>query len=252
MRAVPDRGPGIAGPAQHDDGARTVSGPTRPVRVLVADDQEIVRDGLCLLLGMLGIEVIGSAVDGTDAVCQAVATEPDVVLMDLSMPNCDGIEATRRIVRHQPDVRVVVLTAFSEDDNVFAALRAGARGFLTKNASAGEILQAITAVCAGDAQLDPSVQRRLVEAVVRGEHVGGPGASQDADDHPDLARDGLTQREVEVLTEIAAGLSNAEIAGKFRISGATVKSHINHLLTKTGTRDRAQLVAYAFRHGLAV
>jgi DNA-binding NarL/FixJ family response regulator len=225
----------------------------RAVRVLVADDQKVVRDGLCLLLGMLpGIAVIGTAVDGTDAVRQTVAGEPDVVLMDLNMPNCDGVEATRQIVGQQPDVRVVALTAFSDDDSVFAALRAGARGFLTKNASAGEILQAITAVCAGDAQLDPSVQRRLVEAVVRGEHVGGPGVAADADDPDDPARDGLTQREVEILTEIAAGLSNAELAGKFRISGATVKTHINHLRAKTGARDRGQLVAYAFRHGLAV
>jgi DNA-binding NarL/FixJ family response regulator len=226
--------------------------PGGSVRVLVADDQKVVRDGISLLLGMLpGIEVIGTAVDGTDAVRQAAAAGPDVVLMDLHMPNCDGVEATRRIVAEQPDVRVVVLTAFSDDDSVFAALRAGARGFLTKNASAGEILQAISAVCAGEAQLDPSVQRRLVEALVRGEHVGVPGAGREAGGHSDLDRDGLTQREVEILTEIASGLSNTEIAGKFRISGATVKSHINHLLTKTRSRDRGQLVAYAFRHGLA-
>ena len=230
---------------------RMVPGPATSVRVLVADDQKVVRDGICLLLSMLGIEVTGAAIDGTDAVRQAAAAAPDVVLMDLYMPNCDGVEAIRQIVGRQPDVRVVALTAFSDDDLVFAALRAGARGFLTKDASAGEILQAISAVCAGDAQLDPSVQRRLVEAVVRGEHVGVPGASPDADGHADLARDGLTQREVEVLSEIAAGLSNPEIADKFRISGATVKSHINHLLTKTGMRDRAQLVGYAFRHGLA-
>jgi DNA-binding NarL/FixJ family response regulator len=226
--------------------------PGGSVRVLVADDQKVVRDGISLLLGMLpGIEVIGTAIDGTDAVRQAAAAGPDVVLMDLHMPNCDGVEATRRIAGQQPDVAVVVLTAFSDDDSVFAALRAGARGFLTKNASAGEILRAVSAVCAGDAQLDPSVQRRLVEALVRGEHVGVPGAGPDAGGHPDLDRDGLTQREVEVLTEIASGLSNTEIAGKFRISGATVKSHINHLLSKTRSRDRGQLVAYAFRHGLA-
>jgi len=138
----------------------------------------------------------------------------------------------------------VVLTGFAHDDPVFAALRAGARGCLTKDA--GEVLQAMPAVRAGEAQLGPSVQRRLSEAMVRGERVGVPGASQ-----ADAAPDGLTQREVEVLTEIAAGLSNAEIAGKFRISGATVKTHINYLLTKTATRDRGQLVGYAFRHGLA-
>ena len=218
-----------------------------PVRVLVADDQKIVRDGLSLLLGMLpGVEVIGTAVDGTDAVRQAEAALPDVVLMDLIMPNCDGVEATRLIARQQPDVQVVVLTAFSDDDSVFAALRAGARGYLTKNAGAGEILQALSAVRAGEAQLDPSVQRRLVEAVVSGESLSGPGIRG-----PAGPPDGLTEREIEVLTEIGAGLSNAEIAGKLRISGATVKSHINHLLGKTGLRDRGQLVGYAFRHGLA-
>ena len=219
-----------------------------PVRVLVADDQKVVRDGLSLLLGMLpGVEVIGTAVDGTDAVRQAAAALPDVVLMDLIMPNCDGVEATRLIARQQPDVQVVVLTAFSDDDSVFAALRAGARGYLTKNAGAGEILQALSAVRAGDAQLDPSVQRRLVEAVVSGEPPGGAGIPPVPAGPPD----GLTEREIEVLTEIGAGLSNAEIAGKLRISGATVKSHINHLLAKTGSRDRGQLVGYAFRHGLA-
>ena len=207
-----------------------MSADAAPVRVLVADDQKVVRDGLSLLLGMLpGVEVIGTAVDGTDAVRQAEAALPDVVLMDLSMPNCDGVEAIRLIARHQPDVRVVVLTAFSDDDSVFAALRAGARGYLTKNAGAGDILQALSAVRAGDAQLDPSVQRRLVEAVVSGEPPGGSGAPPAPPGPPD----GLTQREVELLTEIGAGLSNAEIAGKLRISGATVKSHINHLLAKT-------------------
>ena len=222
-----------------------------PVRVLVADDQKVVRDGLCVLLGLLpGIDVIGTAVDGTDAVNQAVAATPDVVLMDLYMPNCDGVEATRRIVEQQPRVRVVVLTAYSDDESVFAALRAGARGFLTKNAGAADILQAVSAVNEGNAQLDPSVQRRLVDAFASGARVGVPGPQGDGDGG-DMTPDGLTPREVEVLTEIAAGLSNAEIAGKFRISGATVKTHINHLLAKTGARDRAQLVAYAFRRGLA-
>jgi DNA-binding NarL/FixJ family response regulator len=222
--------------------------PAAPVRVLVADDQKVVRDGLCLLLGMLPeIEVIGTAVDGADAVRQAMAAEPDIVLMDLHMPNCDGVEATRRITRDRPGVRVVVLTAYSDDDSVFAALRAGARGFLTKNADTSEIFRAVSAVCAGDAGLDPSVQRRLVEAIASGARVGVPGMVE----RGNTASDGLTEREIEVLTEIGAGLSNAEIAGKLRISAATVKTHINHLLAKTGTRDRAQLVAYAFRKGLA-
>jgi DNA-binding NarL/FixJ family response regulator len=219
----------------------------------VADDQRVVRDGLCLLLGMLpGLEVIGTAIDGNDAVYQAMTAVPDIVLMDLHMPNCDGIEATRRIVQGEPRVRVVVLTGFSDDDSVFAALRAGARGFLTKNAGAGDILRAVSVVHAGDAELDPSVQCRLVEAIAKGAPAAVPDTARGTGDQGDPALGCLTQREVEVLTEIAAGLSSAEIADKFRISGATVKTHINHLLAKTGMRDRAQLVAYAFRQGLAV
>ena len=141
------------------------------VRVLVADDQKVVRDGLCLLLGMLpGIDVVGTAIDGADAVRQAVIAAPDIVLMDLNMPNCDGAEATRLIVREQPAVRVVVLTAYSDDDSVFSALRAGARGFLTKDAERGEILQAVSAVHAGDAQLDPCGAAQAG----RGVHPGGP------------------------------------------------------------------------------
>ena len=236
------------------------------IRVLVADDQKVVRDGLCLLVGMLpGVTVIGAAVDGEDAVRQARQDVPDVVLMDLHMPNCDGVEATRRIVRDQPSVRVVVLTAYSDDERVFGALRAGARGYLTKDASAGEILQAVATVCAGNAQLDPSVQRMLVDAIAQGARVGlagfgvagtgvasigvaGAGGSLGGRHKAALA--GLTEREVDVLTAIGGGLSNAEICARFRISPATVKTHVNHLLAKTGMRDRAQLVGYAFRQNL--
>lgn len=236
------------------------------IRVLVADDQKVVRDGLCLLVGMLpGVEVIGAAVDGEDAVRQARRHVPDVVLMDLRMPNCDGVEATRRIVRDQPSVRVVVLTAYSDDERVFGALRAGARGYLTKDASAGEILQAVATVCAGNAQLDPSVQRMLVDAIAQGARVGladasapgtevtGPGvagAGGGPGGRRKAALAGLTEREVDVLTAIGGGLSNAEICARFGISPATVKSHVNHLLAKTGMRDRAQLVGYAFRQDL--
>ena len=240
------------------------------IRVLVADDQKVVRDGLCALLGMLpGIQVIGAAVDGADAIWQARRHVPDVVLMDLHMPNCDGVEATRRIVHDQPSIRVVALTAYSDDERVFGALRAGARGYLTKDASAGEIFQAVSTVCAGNAQLDPAVQRILVDAIARGARIGladagqvgatmagAPGAAGVAGPGGGLVggnettADGLTQREVDVLAAIAAGLSNAEIAGRLRISQATVKSHVNHLLAKTGMRDRAQLVGYAFRRDL--
>jgi DNA-binding NarL/FixJ family response regulator len=221
--------------------------PAQSIRVLVADDQKIVREGVAALLGMLpGIEVVGTAADGADAVRQALAAQPDVVLMDLNMPGCDGVEATRRISREQPWVRVVVLTAYCDDNSVVAALRAGALGFLTKDAGAAEIFSAVSAVAAGEAQLDPSVQRRLVEAFNRGERAGFPGAAE----RGQAADDGLTPREMQVLRELAAGLSNAEIAAKLVVSPATVKTHINHMLTKTGGRDRAQLVAYAFRRGL--
>ena len=221
--------------------------PARHIRVLVADDQKVVRDGIASLLGLLpGIEVVGTASGGTEAIRLALATGPDVVLMDLSMPGCDGAEATQRIVRERPGVRVVVLTAYSDDESVARALRAGALGFLTKDAGADEIFRAIGAVAAGDAQLDGSVQRRLVEAFTRGERAGFPGASPPAGPAPDQ----LTRRETDVLTEVAAGLSNEEIAAKLVVSAATVKTHINHLLAKTGSRDRAQLVGYAFRWGL--
>jgi DNA-binding NarL/FixJ family response regulator len=213
------------------------------IRVLVADDQKVVRDGLAMLLGLLdGIEVIGTAVDGADAVRQALTAEPDIVLMDLNMPTVDGVEATRRLVEAGARARVVVLTTYADDDWVFRALQAGARGFLTKDAGAEEIQQAITTVAAGQAQLDPSVQRRLLEALASGAKLGVEPAGTPVDD-------GLTAREAEVLVEIAQGRSNGEIATRLFVSEATVKTHINHLLAKTGCRDRAALVAYAYRTG---
>jgi len=237
-------------------------GDGRPVRVLVADDQRVVRDGLLLLLSLLpGIEVVGAAADGEGAVSQALTVAPDVVLMDLHMPVCDGVEATRRLAAARPGIPVVVLTSYDDDDSVFAALRAGARGFLTKDAGAADIARAVTDVCAGAAQLDPSIQRRLVDAIARGDDLGGPARTRAAGGRaasgargqagPGPPPGGLTRREAEVLTEIAAGLSNAEIAAKLVVSDTTVKTHVNHLLAKTGMRDRAQLVAYAFRLGLA-
>jgi DNA-binding NarL/FixJ family response regulator len=222
---------------------------TSPIRVLVADDQKIVRDGLAMLLGYLpGIEVVGTAVDGADAVAQARAMRPDIVLMDLNMPGTGGVEATRQLAEFAPDVRVVVLTTYSDDESVFAALQAGARGYLTKDAGAEEISRAIVSVASGDAQLDPSVQRRLLDALAKGSSLDlGSGIAAAPSEMPDE----LTAREVDVLIEIAAGLSNAEIAATLFVSEATVKTHINHLLAKTGHRDRAQLVGYAFRRGLA-
>jgi DNA-binding NarL/FixJ family response regulator len=156
------------------------------------------------------------------------------------------VEATRRLVEAGARARVVVLTTYADDDWVFRALQAGARGFLTKDAGAAEIEQAITTVAAGQAQLDPSVQRRLLEALASGAQLGVAGPTAGAP-----PADGLTAREAEVLVEIAAGLSNAEIAGRLFVSEATVKTHVNHLLAKTGCRDRAALVAYAYRTGRA-
>ena len=204
--------------------------------VVLADDQRVVREGLATLLGLLpGIEVVGTASDGEEAIALVESLHPDVILMDLRMPRCDGVAATRRLRERRSTTHVVVLTTYADDRSVVEALRAGARGFLTKDAGAEEIERAIAAVVRGDAAIDPAVQRHLVDAV----------AGQ-----PDLP-DGLTPREVEVLTLIAQGLSNREIAARLYVTEATVKSHINHLFTKTGVRDRAQAVSYAHKQGLA-
>jgi DNA-binding NarL/FixJ family response regulator len=212
------------------------------IRVLVADDQKVIREGLTALINLLpGITVVGAAIDGDDAVRQAAQLRPDVVLMDLNMPRCNGVEATERLGRVQPGTAVVALTTYSDDAWLFSALQAGARGFLTKDAGADEIGRAITDVAAGHAQLDPAVQRRVLDAL----HGAKPPVA--AGQVPDE----LTPREAEVLTHIAAGLSNDEIAAALFVSEATVKTHINHIFAKTGLRDRAQLVGYAFRSGLA-
>jgi DNA-binding NarL/FixJ family response regulator len=217
------------------------------VRVLIVDDQKVVRDGLAMILGFLdGISVVGLAVDGADAVRQAQRLHPDVVLMDLHMPVLNGVEATAILGREEPACRVVVLTTFADDEWVFSALRAGAKGFLTKDADADEIRKALLTVAGGEAQLDPTVQRRLLEALGRSE-----GKALNAPGLPAAVPGGLTPRELDVLALIAEGLSNTEIAGRLFVSDSTVKTHINHLLAKTTLRDRAQLVAYAFRQGLA-
>jgi DNA-binding NarL/FixJ family response regulator len=230
------------------------AGLSDPIRVLVADDQRVVRDGLVLLLGLLPqVEVVGTAANGEEAVDQATARQPDVVLMDLRMPRCDGVEATRRLRERAPGVRVIVLTTYADDRSVIEALRAGARGYLTKDAGAAEIRQALQQVVSGQAVIDPAVQHHLVDAIAvepAGAGPGGPAPAAAAGPQAPPLPGGLTPREAEVLALIAEGLSNAEIASRLVVSEATVKSHVNHLLAKIGARDRAQAVGYAYRHGL--
>jgi DNA-binding NarL/FixJ family response regulator len=214
------------------------------IRVLIADDQRVVREGLMMLVGLIdGVDVVGTAADVLEAVERAAREHPDVVLMDLRMPGMEGAEATRQIRAALPDTQVLVLTTYADDESLFPALRAGARGYLTKDASAEEIEQAIRTVAAGRTHLDPAVQQRLVAAVLD----PAPGVPT----HADVLPDELSPREAEVLRLIAAGLSNHEIAAALFVSTATVKTHVNHILSKTGARDRAQVVRYAYQHGMA-
>ena len=220
---------------------------TEPIRVLIADDQRVVRDGLSMLVALIdGVEVVGTACDGAEAVQLAAAHRPDVIMMDLRMPGTDGIAATADLRERQPATRVLVLTTYADEDAIVPALRAGARGYLTKDASAEQIEAAIHAVHAGQTYLDPAVQERLVAAVVSQPAGAAPGPGTER-----KLPDGLTAREAEVLTLLASGLSNAEIAGRLFLSNATVKTHINRIFAKTGARDRAQAVRYAYRHGMA-
>jgi len=215
-----------------------------PLRVLVADDQHVVREGLALLIGLLdGVEVIATAADGLDAVELALLHRPDIVVMDLRMPRLDGAQATARIRAELPYTQVLVLTTYADDDALFPALQAGARGYLTKNATAEEIQHALHAVAHGQTHLAPEVQQRLVAAVLDARAAAPTSAAK--------LPDGLSPREAQVLALIAAGLSNTDIAHELVLSSATVKTHVNHILAKTGARDRAQAVHYAYDHGLA-
>jgi DNA-binding NarL/FixJ family response regulator len=219
------------------------------VRVVLADDQRLVRESLATLLGLLdGIELLATASDGEEALALTAEHGPDVVLMDLRMPRMDGIEATRRLRESHPDVRVIALTTYADDESVLGALRAGARGYLTKDASSQDIRAAILTVAAGDAALDPAVQSHVVAALAGD---GARAAVPDSPQAPELPDD-LTPREAEVLSLIAEGLTNAEIAERLVISPTTIKSHINHLFAKAGLRDRTQAVNYAYRTGIAV
>jgi DNA-binding NarL/FixJ family response regulator len=220
------------------------------VRVLVADDQALVREGLLVLLGAQeGIEVVGEAVDGRDAVAKAAALRPDVVLMDVRMPVLDGLEATRRILGAQGrpaddasgTTRILVLTTFDLDEYVYEALRAGASGFLLKDATAQTLAEAVRVVAAGDAMLSPPVTRRLLGTFAR---LGGPRAPTR------VQVDRLTERETEVLVLIARGRSNTEIAGELVLAEQTVKTHVSRILTKLDLRDRTQAAIFAFETGL--
>jgi DNA-binding NarL/FixJ family response regulator len=207
------------------------------MRVVVADDQTAVREGLVTILELLpGIDVVGAAADGDEAIALATDEIPDVVLMDLHMPRVDGIAATKEIRARAPETQVVVLTTHADDESVLAALAAGAIGFLTKDASRDEIRLALEAAAAGHAHLDPTAHAALLGAAAAATSPAAPPP------------DGLTRRELEVLALIAGGLSNGEIAARLYLSEATVKTHVNRIFAKTGSRDRAQAVAYAHRN----
>ncbi|QNP71231.1 response regulator transcription factor [Streptomyces roseirectus] len=213
------------------------------IRVLIADDQQMVRQGFTVLLNTHpGIEVIGQAVDGLDAVAKVEELAPDVVLMDIRMPELNGIEATRRITASRPDLKVLVLTTFDLDEYVYEALRAGASGFLLKDASADQLAEAVRVIAAGDALLAPGITRKLITEFSR--INGSPRA-------PERARlDELTERETEVLSLIAQGLSNAEIARHLCVAEQTVKTHVGRILIKLGLRDRTQAAVFAYEVGL--
>jgi DNA-binding NarL/FixJ family response regulator len=223
------------------------------IRVLIVEDQTVVREGLVTVVGLgEGIEVAGAAADGEEGIRLVHELQPDVVLMDLRMPRLDGVEATRRICGEAAAPRVIVLTTYTDDESVLAALQAGAVGYLSKDAHVEDIERAIHTVHDGHALFDPEVQRLLADSLrarLAGEAVsqGAPGGVPAG-----LSRtpDGLTQREVEVLRLVASGLSNSQMARRLFISEATVKTHIHNILTKAGLRDRVQAVGYALRTGI--
>jgi DNA-binding NarL/FixJ family response regulator len=214
------------------------------IRVVVADDQAIIRDGLVTVLGLLpDVEVVGAAADGAEAVALAVAERPDVVLMDLRMPVLDGVGATERIVREAPGCAVLVLTTFADDDSILTALRAGARGYLTKDAGRAELASAVRAVARGQATFAPEVGARIIGSLTSAAPVTpGDPAGALVERFPTL-----TRREAEVLRLVADGLSNGEIAAALFVGGATVKTHINAIFAKLGVTSRAQAIALVRR-----
>jgi DNA-binding NarL/FixJ family response regulator len=216
-------------------------------RVVIADDQELVRTGFRLILTARGIDVVGEATDGAEAVAAVRRLRPDVVLMDIRMPGMDGLEAARRVMAQNPDCRVIMLTTFDLDHYVYAALAAGASGFLLKDVTSTHLAAAVRLVNTGDALLSPSITRRLVERFA-------PGTTKPAPDpkaptvHRGLAP--LTPREYEVLTLMGRGLSNSELAHTLTLSEATVKTHVARIFAKLSLRDRAQAVVLAYETGL--
>jgi DNA-binding NarL/FixJ family response regulator len=213
------------------------------IRVLIADDQTLVRDGFRMILdAQEDIEVVGEAADGIEAVAQARELRPDVVLMDVRMPNRDGLEATRALLRELPDVHVLILTTFDLNEYVYEAMKAGASGFLLKDAPRSQLIQGVRTVATGDALLAPAITRRLIEQFVR-----RPPASIRS--LPAKLTE-LTVRELEVLKLVAGGRSNAEIAAELYVSDATVKTHVGHALRKLDLRDRVQAVVFAYENGL--
>jgi NarL family two-component system response regulator LiaR len=210
-----------------------------PIRVLVVDDHLIVRKGVCALLATEpDIEVVGEAGDGQEAAVKAESLHPDVIVMDLVMPGMDGIQATRHILAHQPDRRILVLTSFAEDDKVFPAIKAGARGYLLKDSGPDDLVRAIRQVYEGESSLHPAIARKVLAEL----------------SHPSSApptADPLTAREAEVLRLVAQGLNNRDIAAQLVISEATVRTHVSNILSKLHLASRTQAALYALREGLA-
>lgn len=217
-----------------------------PIRIVVADDQAIVRDGLVTLLSLVeDFEIVGQAADGLEAVRVVDATVPDVVLMDLRMPGLSGAEATERVLAAHPATAVLVLTTFADDESIVGALRAGARGYLTKDAGRAELSSAIRAVAAGQTIFEASVGALLVQSLTAGSRATPPGPEPDPAQTLRSRHPGLTPREAEVFALIAAGLSNPEIAARLFVSVATVKAHVNTIFAKLGVTTRAQAIALA-------
>ena len=232
----------------------TADGGAQPVRVMLVDDQALLRAGIATILGAQpGVVVVGEAGSGREAVALARELRPDVICMDVQMPDMDGLEATRHIVA-DPAVyaRVLMLTTFNREDYLLDALRAGASGFLLKNSRPEHLVDAIRAVAAGDALLAPEVTRAVIERAMSPAPSAGGDATGDADDDlPAAVRGVLTDREVEVLRLVARGLSNDEIAAELVLGRATVKTHVSNVLMKLGLRDRVQAVVFAYEHGVA-